>query len=67
MRAIKTIIKKYQEIANVEIVSIISKLDSINTKEDTFKVNEIPEELLRKRVIESNATLKDSNHLYIKR
>lgn len=67
MRAIKTIIKKYQEIANVEIVSIISKLDSINTKEDTFKVTEIPEELLRKRVIESNATLKDSNHLIIKR
>lgn len=67
MRAIKTIIKKYQEIANVEIVSIISKLDSFYTKEDTFKVDEIPEELLRKRVIESNATLKDSNHLYIKR
>ena len=67
MKAIKTIIKKYKEIANVEIVSIISKLDSFYTKEDTFKVDEIPEELLRKRVIESNATLKDSSHLIIKK
>ena len=67
MKAIKTIIKKYQEISSIEFVSIVRKVDLVHTKEDIFKVDEVPEDILRLRTNESNATLKDSNHLIIKK